>query len=142
MIMVFHLLYKIILIIIKKELFRNTNHQDAQEMLNYTLNALFDILKEQKIDVLKHFNSDYDPKKEIKTWLDSLFDGQLTNETKCLTCERITSRLESFLDLSLDVDSNVSLTGCLNHFSSSELLCHRNKFYCDSCFGLEEAEKR
>ncbi|KAF9991002.1 hypothetical protein BGZ75_007185 [Mortierella antarctica] len=82
------------------------------------------------------------PKPKEKMWVQKLFEGQLTNEIKCLTCEKTTSRAESFMDLSLDIEQNSSVTSCLRQFSASEMLCHKDKFYCDECCGLQEAEKR
>jgi hypothetical protein len=38
-----------------------------------------------------------------KTFIHDIFEGTLTNETKCLSCETITSKDESFLDLSIDI---------------------------------------
>ncbi|KAI9593209.1 hypothetical protein BDF19DRAFT_448916 [Syncephalis fuscata] len=76
------------------------------------------------------------------TWVHRLFEGVLTNETKCLTCETVTSRDECFLDLSIDIEQHSSVTSCLRQFSTSEMLCHKNKFFCDSCCALQEAEKR
>ncbi|CAG8560977.1 31502_t:CDS:2, partial [Gigaspora margarita] len=76
------------------------------------------------------------------TWVHQLFEGTLTNETKCLTCETVTSRDESFLDLSIDIEQNSSVSSCLRQFSASEMLCHKNKFFCDVCCGYQEAEKR
>ncbi|KAL1921920.1 uncharacterized protein VTP21DRAFT_10562 [Calcarisporiella thermophila] len=76
------------------------------------------------------------------TWIHNLFSGTLTNEIKCLTCENVTSRDESFLDMSIDIDQNTSVTSCLRQFSASEMLCHKNKFLCEVCGGLQEAEKR
>src|SRR5882757_3281677 len=55
---------------------------------------------------------------------------------------QVSSRDESFLDLSIDIEQNSSVTACLRQFSASEMLCQRNKFFCDSCCGLQEAEKR
>lgn len=52
------------------------------------------------------------------------------------------SRDESFLDLSIDIEQHTSVTACLRGFSASEMLCQKNKFFCDSCCGLQEAEKR
>ncbi|CAI2176478.1 16042_t:CDS:10 [Funneliformis geosporum] len=75
------------------------------------------------------------------TWVHQLFEGTLTNETKCLTCETITSRDDPFLDLSIDIEQNSSVTSCLRSFSASEMLVHQNKFFCDVCCGLQEAEK-
>jgi ubiquitin C-terminal hydrolase len=76
------------------------------------------------------------------TWVHRLFEGTLTNETKCLTCETVTQRDESFLDLSINIHQNTSLTACLRQFSASEMLCQKNKFSCDQCCSLQEAEKR
>jgi len=46
------------------------------------------------------------------------------------------------LDLSIDIEQHTSVTSCLRQFSASEMLCQKNKFFCDSCCGLQEAEKR
>lgn len=71
-----------------------------------------------------------------------LFEGVLTSETRCLTCETVSSRDEAFLDLSIDIEQNSSVTACLRQFSASEMLCQKNKFFCDGCCDLQEAEKR
>ena len=76
------------------------------------------------------------------TLVHQLFEGVLTSETRCLTCETVSSRDESFLDLSIDIEQNSSVTACLRQFSASEMLCQRNKFFCDACCDLQEAEKR
>jgi len=94
------------------------------------------------------------------TLVHRLFEGVLTSETRCLTCEtvscvpsrflithfphplQVSSRDESFLDLSIDIEQNSSVTACLRQFSASEMLCQKNKFFCDSCCDLQEAEKR
>ena len=75
-------------------------------------------------------------------WVHELFEGTLTSETKCLTCENVSQRDEAFLDLSVDLDEHSSVTACLRKFSEEEMLCERNKFHCDRCGGLQEAEKR
>lgn len=46
------------------------------------------------------------------------------------------------MDLSIDVEMNSSITSCLRQFSASETLCHKNKYFCDVCCGLQEAERR
>ncbi|KAI7731922.1 hypothetical protein M8C21_033180 [Ambrosia artemisiifolia] len=51
--------------------------------------------------------------------------GILTNETRCLRCETVTAKDETFLDLSLDIyniEHNTSITSCLNP---------EDKFFCD-----------
>lgn len=123
-------------------------HQDAHEFLGYLLNAVAeDVESRTKADPraklalpgLANVDGFYE---EPATWVHSLFEGVLTNETRCLTCETVTSRDESFLDLSIDIDENTSITACLRQFSASEMLSHTNKFSCDTCWGLQEAEKR
>ncbi|GAA5885971.1 hypothetical protein JCM5296_007047 [Sporobolomyces johnsonii] len=129
------------------EFFRSTLHQDAHEFLNFLVNALAEILeKEEKRRAEEEGRapsvSGTGFGEHAKTWVHSLFEGVLTNETRCLTCETVTSRDEAFLDLSIDIEQNSSVTSCLRQFSASEMLCQRNKFSCDKCCGLQEAEKR
>ncbi|KAI8449536.1 hypothetical protein BY996DRAFT_4550017, partial [Phakopsora pachyrhizi] len=138
------------------ELFRSTMHQDAHEFLNYLVNSVAeDVMAEQEKRMEEERKSPLleptppalkaerpKPGEQGSTWVHRLFEGVLTNETKCLTCETVTQRDESFLDLSIDIDQNTSLTACLRQFSASEMLCHKNKFSCDRCCSLQEAEKR
>lgn len=55
---------------------------------------------------------------------------------------KVSSRDESFLDLSIDIEQNSSVTACLRQFSASEMLCQKEKFFCDACCDLQEAERR
>jgi ubiquitin carboxyl-terminal hydrolase 12/46 len=52
----------------------------------------------------------------VNTWVHDIFQGRLVNQTKCLRCETITNREEVFMDLSLEIDQNCSLTSCLKRF--------------------------
>lgn len=78
----------------------------------------------------------------IRTFVHSIFQGTLTNETKCLTCDTVTSRDEHFLDLPVDIEQNSSVTHCLRRISKVERLSGTNKFSCECCGALQEAEKR
>lgn len=141
----------------QNELFRSYMHQDAHEFLNYLLNELVDILeKEAKASAVavgktlpeKDANGSIEvlgnggPLQPTMTWVHKLFQGTLTNETRCLCCETITARDETFLDLSLDIEQNSSVTSCLRNFSSTETLNAEDKFFCDKCCSLQEAQKR
>ncbi|KAJ7610881.1 hypothetical protein FB45DRAFT_327113 [Roridomyces roridus] len=138
------------------ELFRSTMHQDAHEFLNYLLNKIVEEIEE---DRRAGDSGRATPQQEasrstatlassqgkpppIATLVHKLFEGTLTSETRCLTCENVSSRDESFLDLSIDIEQNASVTACLRQFSASEMLCQKNKFFCDVCCDLQEAEKR
>lgn len=115
----------------KNYLFRQVNmHQDAHEFCNYLIN--------ETIESVVHEKGRKD------NWCTDIFQGIITNETKCLSCETITSKDETFLDLSVDIplgQSSYSLTYSLNNFSKLETLNHQNKFYCNTCLSLQEAVK-
>lgn len=81
------------------------------------------------------------PKPE-PTWVHDIFQGTLTNETRCLNCETVSSKDEDFLDLSVDVSQNTSITHCLRGFSNTETLCSEHKYYCENCCSKQEAQKR
>ncbi|CUA67443.1 ubiquitin carboxyl-terminal hydrolase 12/46 [Rhizoctonia solani] len=133
----------------ENELFRSNMHQDAHEFLNYLLNSIVeDLTLELKAGPLEDLSKSVASTSSASnlsphlTLVHDLFEGTLTSETRCLTCETVSSRDESFLDLSIDIERNSSITACLRQFSASEMLCRGDKFFCDSCCGLQEAEKR
>ena len=151
----------------ENELFRTAMHQDAHEFYGLVLN---DIIRNVEETALKRRQLEDAKDKEeglskaiqqalgassvhgngngngLSTpgsgWVHDIFEGVLTSETRCLTCESSSQRDETFLDLSIDLEQHSSVTSCLRKFSAEEMLCERNKFQCDHCGGLQEAEKR
>lgn len=149
------------------ELFAGYMHQDAHEFINYLLNELAECLeKEEKARRGKVAGggegggeggqggdsgggdrdgngekADEAPKKP-KTFIHELFEGVVSCETRCLQCERITSRDECFMDLSLEIERDSSLTHCLRSFSKTELMSGDDKFMCDACCCYQEAQRR
>ena len=93
-----------------------------------------------------------------ETWIQELFQGTLVSTTKCLNCEtvilgfddppslifspQVSSKDENFLDLSIDVEENTSITTCLRVFSNIETLSGESKYYCETCSSKQEATKR
>jgi ubiquitin carboxyl-terminal hydrolase 9/13 len=150
----------------ENEMFRSAMHQDAHEFLNLLLNNVVDNVETfakqhpelngvpangAAPEARKGLGTDESmalTKRESTThgldthWVHDLFEGLLTSETRCLTCENTSQRDEPFLDLSVDLSAHTSVTSCLRKFSEEEMLCERNKFHCDNCGGLQEAEKR
>lgn len=147
------------------EMFRTSMHQDAHEFYGLVLNAVITNVE----DNAKRMKELEPPRKDLGLaqsmvsavtnvasamglvsgtrtpgtgWVHEIFEGVLTSETKCLTCETASQRDETFLDLSIDLEQHSSVTSCLRKFSAEEMLCERNKFHCDNCGGLQEAEKR
>ncbi|KAI3402426.2 creB [Candida oxycetoniae] len=115
----------------KNYLFKQNNmHHDAHEFFNYLIN-----------EIIESINRELGPS---ANWCNNIFQGLITNETKCLSCETVTSKHEHFLDLSIDIpsgDSAYSLNFSLNNFSKSETLTNQNKFHCNTCSSLQEAVK-
>lgn len=149
------------------ENFRNQNHQDAHEFYGLVLNDVISNVEAnarrvQDLEMLKHANGLTQSMESVvgstaalmkaqqasgtispgTGWVHDIFEGVLTSETKCLACETASQRDETFLDLSIDLEEHSSVTSCLRKFSDEEMLCERNKFHCDQCGGLQEAEKR
>ena len=75
------------------------------------------------------------------SWVQSLFEGTLTNLTSCLRCGSVSERDESFLDLSVDLLEHHSLSSCLRSFSHDEMLSGNDKYLCDACGCRQEAVK-
>ncbi|CAL5365356.1 unnamed protein product [Camellia sinensis] len=137
---------------------RRSRGKDAHEFLNYLLNELVDILEkeshaaksdpetsspsEKVANGPKTVHANGAKKEPLVTWVHKNFQGILTNETRCLWCETVTARDETFFDLSLDIEQNSSITSCLRNFSSTETLNAEDKFFCDKCCSLQEAQKR
>ena len=147
----------------ENEMFRSAMHQDAHEFLNLLLNQVVDNVesftkqhptingvhanggapeKGTVVETSTALTTTSTPMNGSIDWVHDLFEGLLTSETRCLTCENTSQRDEPFLDLSVDLSAHTSVTSCLRKFSEEEMLCERNKFHCDNCGGLQEAEKR
>ncbi|ODV87871.1 hypothetical protein CANARDRAFT_193377 [[Candida] arabinofermentans NRRL YB-2248] len=118
--------------VVKKEneMFRSSMHQDAHEFLNFLINSVLEL-----VDQYCTSHSDQ------QSSLHDIFEGLLVSETKCLSCENVSTRDELFLDLSIDLQQNTSITNCLKMFSQSEMLTESNKFFCENCHSLQEAAK-
>uniref|UniRef100_A0A673M5V3 ubiquitinyl hydrolase 1 n=1 Tax=Sinocyclocheilus rhinocerous TaxID=307959 RepID=A0A673M5V3_9TELE len=84
----------------QNNLFDNYMQQDAHEFLNYLLNTVADILQEEKKQEKQNgrlknngtaIATDTEPEqnKAEPTWVHDIFQGTLTNETRCLNCETV-----------------------------------------------------
>jgi ubiquitin carboxyl-terminal hydrolase 12/46 len=127
------------------DLFAGYMHHDSHEFLNFLLNQCSESLKEER----RMAHAATDPAKAssisdetFMTFVERIFQGELVNETRCLGCETVTRREEHFLDLSLDIEQHSSISACLRNFSAHEMLRAGDKFYCNVCRTLQEAEKR
>jgi len=101
------------------ELFNSTMQQDAQEFLSYLLNTLSDIIAKEekdKRDAAAGGAQKPAPGKKDEpppTFIQNLFEGRLTNETRCMCCETVTDRDEAFINLQIEIAQNSSVSSCL-----------------------------
>mmetsp|Transcript_24813 Transcript_24813/g.45508 ORF Transcript_24813/g.45508 Transcript_24813/m.45508 type:complete len:652 (-) Transcript_24813:47-2002(-) len=129
------------------DLFSTAEHQDAHEFLQFLLNDIVEHLrkrmrKKSTSDDHQRLAENNGQEDEPRTWVHDIFQGMLVNQTRCLCCEAVTVRRETFFDLSVDIERHTSLAACLRAFESTELLRAGNKFFCEGCGCLQEAEKR
>uniref|UniRef100_A0A672T3F1 Ubiquitin carboxyl-terminal hydrolase 12-like n=1 Tax=Sinocyclocheilus grahami TaxID=75366 RepID=A0A672T3F1_SINGR len=84
----------------ENELFDNYMQQDAHEFLNYLLNTIADLLQEEKSQERqqngKVVQNGETEEKTQQTWVHEIFQGTLTNETRCLNCEAVSQRRDEF----------------------------------------------
>ena len=79
--------------------------QDAHEFLNYLLNTIADLLQEEKSQERQQNGKllqnggggsggggGEEGVKTQQTWVQEIFQGTLTNETRCLNCEAVSTR--------------------------------------------------
>eukprot|EP00124_Ichthyophonus_hoferi_P000432 Ihof_evm3s16 gene=Ihof_evmTU3s16 len=73
-----------------------------------------------------------------------VFQGAMQIETVCLECEKQQGHNEAFLDISLPVKANGmgSLSWAIATHVASEKLEGSNRYHCDNCRSLQEAERR
>lgn len=113
----------------ENEIFNNDDHHDATEFLFWLLNHIHDLIIKDSPNVKRSF-------------VMNLFEGEQFSITKCLCCENEFRRNEKFLNLTLDIKNNVSLTSCMKNYIRKEIMKYKDKFYCGICNSLQEAEKK
>ncbi|CAI4060233.1 hypothetical protein N7582_001569 [Saccharomyces uvarum] len=129
--------------ILKKEnvLFNTMMQQDAHEFLNFLLNDSSEYIEchTSSVNIVPQENMNG----TSDNFITDLFKGTLTNRIKCLTCDNITSRDEPFLDFPIEVqgDDETDIQKILKSYHQREMLNGVNKFYCNKCYGLQEAER-
>ena len=70
-----------------------------------------------------------------------VFGGVLRSEVRCLKCSRVTTRLDPFTNLSLDVTDSVTISGCLERYCRVEKLPGRD-YKCAGCGTAQMATKQ
>jgi ubiquitin carboxyl-terminal hydrolase 22/27/51 len=136
------------------------SQQDAHEYLGFILNSLHTANSE---------DDDEESKKKDATDCDCVihqtFGGLLKSTVTCSSCKNVTSTLDPFMDLSLDIRNSTTvtkkkklpmtnsvqtykevlpmdLTECLGRFTSAETLGSDSEYKCRKCESSEGAKKK
>ncbi|KAF2769110.1 cysteine proteinase [Teratosphaeria nubilosa] len=136
------------------------SQQDAHEYLGFILNSLHTANTEDDEDEGKKKEG-----KDCDCMIHQTFGGLYKSTVTCSSCKNVTSTVDPFMDLSLDVrNSNVvikkkkmpltnsvqtvkevqpmDLTECLDRFTSAETLGSDSEYKCRKCDSSEGAKKK
>nr|CAB3267564.1 ubiquitin carboxyl-terminal hydrolase 48-like [Phallusia mammillata] len=70
------------------------------------------------------------------------FCGEYEYQTKCLSCQTITSRPSRFYELDLNIQGHKELKECIMEFLKKEMLCGENQYHCDACTCKRDAVRQ
>lgn len=119
--------------------------QDAHEFLNYLLNTIADLLQEERkqdktngrlangsLDSQNH-NSNAPPP---STWVHEIFQGTLTNETRCLNCEAVSGGRSKMEAVNGEMNGPESSNGCRAVLVSRHYCNGKGRFKMETVIGL------
>ena len=75
----------------------------------------------------------------------SLYQGLLVNQTKCMGCSLASERQENYYDILLQVKGHTDLVSSLRDYTAAEILTGDNKYACDNssqCIGTRQEAHR
>jgi hypothetical protein len=75
----------------ENDMFRGMSQQDAHEFLGWVLNRVAEEVEMVDKSLRANGQSAVEDKGMGKTFVQNLFEGVLTNETRCLSCETVSS---------------------------------------------------
>ncbi|XP_004405783.1 PREDICTED: ubiquitin carboxyl-terminal hydrolase 17-like protein 6 [Odobenus rosmarus divergens] len=113
--------------------FHTHKQEDAHEFLMFTLGAMQQAcLPEDKPS---------DPQSEDTTLIRQIFGGYWRSQIQCLHCQGISSTLDPYLDISLDIVVAQSVSQALEQLVKPEKLDGENAYHCSTCLGKVPASK-
>ena len=82
--------------------------------------------------------------------VDTIFTGKLQSDVVCQTCKSVSTTIDPFWDISLDLPTvltkdqigGISLSDCLERFTKPEHLGSAAKIKCSTCKSYQESTKQ
>jgi ubiquitin C-terminal hydrolase len=141
-------------------MFQGRDQHDAQEFLRFFLDSLHedlnlvvapvayteiaDPLSDETLPATaRRWKAHYDERN--KSFIKSLFSGQLYSRVKCNVCERVSVAFDPFWDISVPVpgpEATYTLEDCLGAFTAEETLQGENAAYCSQCKEFQSSTKQ
>ncbi|ONM55554.1 ubiquitin carboxyl-terminal hydrolase 17 isoform X1 [Zea mays] len=117
--------------------FGQGEEEDAHEFMRYAIDNMQSAsMEEAKKNGIQQLA-------EETTLVQFIFGGYLRSKIKCTKCQVISKHSERILDLTVEIDGDIStLDGALRRFTSSEILDGDNRYHCSRCNSYERAQKK
>lgn len=130
--------------------------QDAHEFLNYLLNTIADLLQEEEKSQERQQNGKLlqnggggvggssgtgggpgeEGEKTQQTWVHEIFQGTLTNETRCLNCEAVSGGRSKMEAVNGEMNGPESSNGCRAVLVSRHYCNGKGRFKMETVIGL------
>ncbi|SGY65766.1 BQ5605_C004g02594 [Microbotryum silenes-dioicae] len=114
--------------------FRPGRQEDAHEFLRFSIDNM-------QLSALFGTPSTLDQPAKDSTFVHQIFGGRLRSRVTCEACGHASDTFDSVLDLSLDVNKTTSVKEALDRFIKTDSLRGANKYKCEKCRKLVNAEK-
>lgn len=140
--------------IVPKELILNIKHiapdfefgnqEDAHELFSCLINNLNESFLEEKKPVLSKIkNIDDKQRVEDTSVISEIFGGKFLSKTRCTECGNVSTSLEGFIDISLDIaDLATSLEQAFHNFTKIELINRSSGYRCSACEQVVNVHKQ
>lgn len=111
--------------------------EDAHEFLRHSIDAM------QSVCMKEARKSGAHRLAEETTLVQLIFGGYLRSKIKCTRCHGSSEQSERMLDLTVEIDGDISsLEEALQRFTSTEVLDGNNRYQCTRCKSYERAKKK
>jgi len=121
--------------------YRIGNQDDADEVINYFIGEIDDIIKKEIKDG-KMENVIIKGDITLEKMMDYLFGIRIKTTVKCLTCNNISNKETTEYKVSFGLNHKLNnIDDIIENFSNVEELNGENQYYCDKCKKLTNALK-
>ena len=137
----------------KDNMWSDNNQQDSSEFLNFILqnikeeiglnydiiygnnNLILNIQKHYAINNIIAYNSEINYKSREYSVLSNIFDGLIETTRKCIYCNAISQKYDSYSSLCIPIpnQNNITIYDCFDELTNEEQLDSDNMFNCQLC---------